>query len=84
VVIASNDINLVYTIPLNFIKTYRYGISENYSLHLFPRLENNNQVSFYYINARSALANIMDVNGYGLYIATNNTVYFNPDYALEN
>lgn len=79
VTIANNDTNLVYTIPLNFIKTYRYGISENYSFHVSPMLENNNQVSFYRVNAQSALPNIRNVNRYSLYIATNNTLYFNKE-----
>ena len=82
VTIAANDTNLVYTIPLNFIQTYRYGISENFSLRHFSWLENNNQVSFYRVNARSALANIRNVNGYSLYFTTNNTFYFDKEKRL--
>ncbi|WP_419699402.1 outer membrane beta-barrel protein [Mucilaginibacter sp. NFX135] len=77
VTIASTDTNLVRTIPLNFIKTYRVGISENLSLHLFSWLDNNNQATFYHTSARSSLPYIKSINGYGAYLATNNTAYFN-------
>lgn len=82
VTVAQPDTNLVYTIPLNFIKTYRYGISENISLHPFGWLDNNNQVTAYHTNAHSVLPNIQSIEGYGLYLATNNTIYFNADKTL--
>lgn len=77
--IASVDTNLVYTKPLNFLKTYRVGISENITLHLFSWLDNNNQVTFYHTNATSTLPNIQGVSGFGLYLATNNNIWFNKD-----
>jgi outer membrane receptor protein involved in Fe transport len=79
VTVASADTNLVYTIPLNFIKTYRVGISENLSLHLFSWLDNNNQFTFYHTDAHSNIPYIKSINGYGAYVATNNTMYFNTD-----
>jgi outer membrane receptor protein involved in Fe transport len=79
VTVASADTNLVYTIPLNFIKTYRVGISENLSLHLFNWLDNNNQFTFYHTDAHSNIPYIKSINGYGAYVATNNTMYFNAD-----
>jgi outer membrane receptor protein involved in Fe transport len=82
VTISSADTNLVRTIPLNFIKTYRLGISENLSLHPFPWFDSNNQVTFYHTDAHSSLDYIKSINGYGLYIATNNTLYFNADKTL--
>jgi len=75
--IASADTNLVRTIPLNFIKTYRVGVSENLSLHLFSWLDNNNQATFYHTDAHSSLSYIKSISGYGAYLATNNTAYFN-------
>jgi outer membrane receptor protein involved in Fe transport len=77
VTIASADTNLVYTKPFNFIKTYRIGISENVALHLFSWLDNNNQVTVYHTDAQSTLSNISGVSGFGLYLATNNNIYFN-------
>lgn len=77
--IASPDTNLVYTKPLNFLKTYRVGVSENIALHLFSWLDNNNQVTFYHTNATSTLPNIQGVSGFGLYLATNNNIWLNKD-----
>lgn len=77
VTIASADTNLVRTIPLNFIKTYRAGISETLNLHPFEWLDNNEQVTAYHTNAHSDLSYIKSVGGFGLYLATNNTIYFN-------
>ena len=79
VTVASADTNLVYTVPLNFIKTYRVGVSENLSLHLFSWLDNNNQATFYHTDAHSSLPYIKSISGYGAYLATNNTAYFNAD-----
>ncbi|QNK61732.1 TonB-dependent receptor [Pedobacter sp. PAMC26386] len=79
VTIVKPDTNLVYTTPINFLKTYRYGISESYSLKLFSWLENNNQATFYHTNAYSSNSSFNDIKGYGMYLASNNTVYFNAD-----
>lgn len=79
VTIASADTNLVYTIPLNFIRTYRYGISENVSLAMFNWLDNNNQFTLYYTDAQSAMPQISSIRGWGMYLATNNNIYFNRD-----
>ncbi|MBO9732501.1 MAG: TonB-dependent receptor [Chitinophaga sp.] len=76
-IIASVDTNLVYTKPLNFLRTYRYGISENIALQLFSWLDNNNQATFYYTQAQSTLPFIKDINGFGLYLATNNNIWLN-------
>ena len=77
VTIARADTNLVYTIPLNFIKTYRYGISESLSLQPFNWLENSDQVSFYHTDARSDISGINNIARFSAYIATNNSIYFN-------
>lgn len=82
VTVAQPDTNLVYTIPLNFIKTYRYGISETLALHPFAWWDNNNLVSAYHTDAHSSLAYVKSIDGYGLYISTNNTLYFNADKTL--
>ncbi|MDB5088206.1 MAG: TonB-dependent receptor [Mucilaginibacter sp.] len=79
VTVANADTNLVYTIPLNFIKTYRVGISESLTLHPFEWLDNNEQVTAYHTSAHSDLLYINSIKGYGLYLATNNTIYFNKD-----
>lgn len=82
VVIASADTNLVRTVPLNFIKTYRVGLSETLNLHPVTWWDNNNQATFYHTDANSSLSYIKSISGYGLYIATNNTLYFNADKTL--
>lgn len=79
VTIARPDTNLVYTTPLNFIKTYRYGIAESYSLKLFSWLDNNNQATFYHTNANSSNSSFKNIRGYGLYLASNNTCYLNAE-----
>lgn len=79
VTIASADTNLVYTIPLNFIRTYRYGISESVSFTVFNWLDNNNQVTLYHTDARSAIPQVASISGWGAYLATNNNIYFNRD-----
>ena len=82
VTLASESTNIVYTTPLNFIKTYRYGISENLSLPLAAWLDNNNQLTFSYTNAQSKMVNINSVKGFGLYLATNNNIYLNEEKTL--
>jgi hypothetical protein len=79
VTIARPDTNLVYTTPLNFIKTYRLGISENYSMQLLSWLDNNNQFTFYHTDAKSAISAVKNISGFGAYIASNNNIYFNAD-----
>ncbi|WP_316793914.1 outer membrane beta-barrel family protein [Pedobacter frigoris] len=79
VTIASADTNLVYTTPINFLKTFRYGISESYSLKTFKLLDNNNQVTFYYTNAQTENNSFKGIKGYGLYMSSSNTLYFNTN-----
>lgn len=79
IVIASIDTNLVRTFPLNFIKTYRLGLSETLTLHPASWFDNNNQVTFYHTDANSSLSYIKSIKGFGLYIAANNTLYFNAN-----
>ena len=82
VILADAGTNIVYTTPLNFIKTYRYGISENLSVPLTSWLDNNNQVTLSYTHAKSKMANIKDVKGFGLYLASNNNIYLNEQKTL--
>lgn len=82
VTLAQPDTNLVRTIPLNFIKTYRYGVSETLTLHAFAWLDNYNQVTAYHTDANSSLPNVKSIDGFGLYVTTNNTIYFNADKTL--
>lgn len=79
VTIARPDTNLVYTTPINFLKTYRYGISESFSLTAFSWLQNNNQFTVYRTNSYSNNSSFVDIKGFGAYLATNNTIYFNSD-----
>jgi hypothetical protein len=79
VTLADPATNLVYTIPLNFIKTYRLGIAENISLQPFNWWDNNELLTLYHTNAYSAIRNVRDINGFGYYISTSNNFYFNQE-----
>ncbi|HWJ26563.1 MAG TPA: outer membrane beta-barrel family protein [Flavisolibacter sp.] len=82
VTIPNPDTNLVYTIPLNFIRTLRTGLSENLSLKPFPWWESNLLMSVYYTRAQSSFSYIKSVEGPGANISTNNTLFFNPNKTL--
>ncbi len=79
VTFAGPETNFVSTTPLNFISSYRYGITEIYAIRNQSWLENSNQVSLYHTDAKSALSYIKDIHGFGLYLSTNNTVWLNRD-----
>lgn len=67
------------TTMLNYTQSYRYGISEALSLHPFEWFETNNQASAYYTRVYSDLAYISNLAGPGLFLETNNTLYFNRE-----
>lgn len=67
------------TSMLNFFKSYHYGLSESLSFQPFPWLETSNQLSAYYAQVKSSLSFIDGIRGWGLYAATNNTIYFNRE-----
>lgn len=71
------------TTLLNFIKSYRYGISESLSFHPFPWMESANTVRGYYTRVRSNLSYIPDIDGWGAYLETNNTFSLNRDKSLN-
>jgi len=71
------------TTMLNFIRSYRYGLSESLSFQPFPWMETSNQISGYYTKVNSALSYISGIDGWGLYAETNNTFYFNQDKTLS-
>lgn len=67
------------TTMLNFIKSYRYGISESLSFQPFRWMESSALVRGYYTKVNSDIAYINGIDGWGLYAETNNTFYFNRD-----
>lgn len=71
------------TTMLNFIRAFRYGISESLSVQPFPWMETTNQLNAYYTDVRSGLDYIEGVSGMGLYLATNNTFFFNQAKTLR-
>ncbi|HVW99426.1 MAG TPA: outer membrane beta-barrel family protein, partial [Candidatus Babeliaceae bacterium] len=71
------------TTLLNFIKSYRYGISESLSLQPFPWLETSNQITGYYTKVNSDLSYIRGIDGWGLYAETDNTFHFNRSKTLN-
>jgi hypothetical protein len=80
---ANADSNYIHTMPLNFIKTLRYGISESLSLTPLRGLESTVQVNAYYTRAHSSLPYINGITGFGLYVATNNTLTLNKAGTLK-
>lgn len=82
VTIAYPDTNLVYTKPLNFIQTYRIGISENISFKPFSWWESNDLISFYHTHVHSAISNVNDIKGLGAYLSTANNLYLNQSKTL--
>ncbi|GAA4307584.1 outer membrane beta-barrel family protein [Compostibacter hankyongensis] len=76
---ADVDSNYIHTTPLNFIKTRRIGFSESLSFRPFRWMESDNQVNGYYTIARSGLPYISGIDGWGVYMATNNTFFFNKE-----
>jgi hypothetical protein len=77
VTLASAGTNIVYTIPLNFIKTYRFGISETITVKPLSWWENNELLSFYHTSAYSKIPNVNGIRGFGYYISSTNNFYFN-------
>jgi outer membrane receptor protein involved in Fe transport len=65
------------TTMLNFIRSYRYGISESLTVQPSPWMESTNQVNAYYTYVYSDLPYINGIKGAGLFVETNNTFYFN-------
>ncbi len=82
VTIAAADTNLVYTRPLNFIKTYRLGVSENIAVKPFSWWESNQLLMAYHTDAQSFLPGVNDISGWGAYLASNNTFFFNQNRTL--
>jgi outer membrane receptor protein involved in Fe transport len=76
VTIADTAISLVYTKPLNFIRTNRFGLSENISFKPLAWWESNTLISLYYTNAHSVIANIRSIRGFGYYLSSANNFYF--------
>jgi hypothetical protein len=64
---------------LNFIKSDRYGMSEAVSLTPFRWWESRTLLRGYRTHVRSDKSYIDGIKGWGGYVATNNTFYFNTD-----
>ncbi len=77
VTIVSPDTNMVYTKPLNFIRTIRMGASETVSLKPLNCWETSAMASIYYTSAHSSLVNIRSIEAMGAYLSSTNTLYFN-------
>jgi hypothetical protein len=73
------DDNLVHTIPLNFIRTTRMGLSESVLFKPWSWWESNAFASVYHTKARSALSYVESLEGTGAYLSTTNNFYFNRD-----
>jgi outer membrane receptor protein involved in Fe transport len=77
VTIARTDTNFVRTIPLNFINTRRFGLTESVALTPFTWWESNQQFNVYHTSATSQLPYINSIKGWGAYVATNNNFFLN-------
>ena len=67
----------------NFIRSYRYGISETLSWQPFRWWENNTLAKGYYTRVHSDIADIRGITGWGLYVETGNTFYLNLEKTLS-
>ncbi len=83
VTIASVDTNLVYRTPLNFLSTYKYGISESVNISPTPWWQSTNMANVYYTRATSRIAYIANISGWGEYLSTNNSFSFNKDRTIK-
>lgn len=84
VIITHPDSSYIHTTTmLNFIRSYRYGISESASFQPFPWWESSLQLNGYYTRVNSNLSYIRGLDGWGLFGETNNTFYFNEDKSLS-
>jgi hypothetical protein len=77
VTIPDPDTNFVHTIPLNFIRTTRVGVSENFSFRPFPWWGTNFLASIYHTTAQSSLPYIKGVRATSAYLSSTNNLYFN-------
>ncbi|HLR37017.1 MAG TPA: outer membrane beta-barrel protein [Chitinophagaceae bacterium] len=64
---------------LNFFRSYNYGMSESISLTPFSWWQTQNLLRAYYTEVKSNIPYIAGINGWGGYLSTNNTFYFNND-----
>ncbi len=63
----------------NFIQSYRYGLSESLSLQPLSWWETSNTIRGYYTRVHSNISYINGIAGWGLFVETNNTFYFNRE-----
>src|SRR5699024_7445110 len=63
----------------NFIKSIRFGIGESITLSPFHWIESHNSLRGYYTKVQSNIDYIRGITGWGAYIETSNTFYFNSD-----
>ncbi len=78
ITVAAPDTNLVFTRPINFIRTVRSGMSETVIVKPFDWWEHSSMLSVYYTDARSILHEIESVSGFGAYVSANNQFFMNP------
>jgi hypothetical protein len=71
------------TTKLNFIKSQRYGVSESLNIQPFWWLASSDLARGYYTNVRSDIAYIDGIEGFGLYMKSKNTFYFNRDKTIS-
>src|SRR5699024_5567030 len=63
----------------NFIQSYRYGLSESLSLQPLSWWETSNAIRGYDTRVHSNISYINGIAGWGLFVETNNTFYFNRE-----
>jgi hypothetical protein len=75
--LPNSDTNVVFKRPVNFLTSYRYGISESATLTPLSWWESINLLSISHTTAQSSISNVKDISSFGCYISTNNTFTFN-------
>jgi hypothetical protein len=73
----------IYRTPVNFLSTYRYGISEMITLHPVPWLESTGMASLYHTSARSAVSALRDDNLFSAYLSLTNNFSLNAAKTLS-
>jgi len=77
ITVASSDTALVYTRPLNFIETFRYGISEQASLQITNWWQSDALIRVYHTKAKSAIREVGNISSVGAYVSIQNTIQLN-------
>lgn len=82
--IVSEESDFISTIYDNYLKTHKFGITENYIWKPFKWWESDNTGQVYYSKSTSKNTNTRpELNGFGAYFNTNNALNLNKEKTLR-